>query len=61
MLAMDSIQNVDQLNLKLESTLQELPVWTIQIEINHPGNELAMLFEEDPLLPAAILILKKIR
>ena len=55
MLAMDSIQNVDQLNLKLESTLQELPVWTIQIEIDHPGNELAMLFEEDPLLPGIIL------
>ena len=55
MLAMHSIQNVDQLNLKLESTLQELPVWTIQIETNHPGNELAMLFEEDPLLPGIIL------
>ena len=39
MLAMHSIQNVDQLNLKLESTLQELPVWTIQIETNHRGNE----------------------
>jgi signal transduction histidine kinase len=59
MLAMDSIQNVDQLNLKLESTLQELPVWTIQIETNHPGNELAMLFEEDPLLPGIILTKEK--
>ena len=55
MLAMHSIQNADQLNLKLESTLQELPVWTIQIETDHPGNELAMLFEEDPLLPGIIL------
>ena len=59
MLAMHSIQNVDQLNLKLESTLQELPVWTIQIETNHPGNELAMLFEEDPLLPGIILTKEK--
>lgn len=55
MLARHSIQNVDQLNLKLESTLQELPVWTIQIEIDYPGNELAKLFEEDPLLPGIIL------
>ncbi len=55
MLAIHSIKNVDQLNLKLESTLQELPVWTIQIETNRPGNELAKLFEEDPLLPGIIL------
>ncbi len=55
MLAMHNIQNVDQLNLKLESTLQELPVWTIQIEIDHPGNDLARLFEEEPLLPGIIL------
>jgi len=55
MLAIHSIKDVDQLNLKLESTLQELPVWTIQIEIHHPGNELAKLFEEEPLLPGIIL------
>jgi signal transduction histidine kinase len=55
MLAIHSIQNMDQLNLKLESTLQELPVWTIQLEIDYPGNELAKLFEEDPLLPGIIL------
>ncbi|MTJ13115.1 ATPase [Anabaena sp. UHCC 0187] len=55
MLAIHSIKNVDQLNLKLESTLEELPVWTIQIETDHPGNELAKLFEEDPLLPGIIL------
>ena len=55
MLAMHNIQNVDQLHLKLESTLQELPVWTIQLEIDYPGNELAKLFEEDPLLPGIIL------
>jgi signal transduction histidine kinase len=55
MLAIHSIENVDQLNLKLESTLKELPVWTIQIETDHPGNELARLFEEEPLLPGIIL------
>ena len=55
MLAMHSIQNVDQLNLKLESTLQELPVWTTQLEIDYPGNDLTRLFEEEPLLPGIIL------
>jgi signal transduction histidine kinase len=55
MLAIDSIKNVDQLSLKLESTLQELPVWTIQIETDHLGHELAKLFEEEPLLPGIIL------
>ncbi|MBD2625897.1 sensor histidine kinase [Trichormus variabilis] len=55
MLAMHSIRSADELNLKLESTLQELPVWTVQIELDHPGNELAELFEEEPLLPGIIL------
>ncbi|MDB9307752.1 ATP-binding protein [Aphanizomenon sp. CS-733/32] len=55
MLAIHSVHNMDQLNLKLESTLQELPVWTIQIEIDRPGNELAKIFAEDPLLPGIIL------
>ncbi|WP_254446956.1 sensor histidine kinase [Dolichospermum sp. UHCC 0259] len=55
MLAIHGVDNMDQLNLKLESTLQELPVWTIQIEIDRPGNELAKIFAEDPLLPGIIL------
>jgi len=59
MLAIHGVYNMDQLNLKLESTLQELPVWTIQIEIDRPGNELAKTFEEDPLLPGIILTKNK--
>ncbi|MEA5575403.1 sensor histidine kinase [Anabaena sp. UHCC 0451] len=55
MLAMHSMKNADELNLKLESTLQELPVWTVQIELDHPGNELAILFDQEPLLPGIIL------
>lgn len=56
MLAMhNSMKNADELNLKLESTLQELPVWTVQIELDHPGNELSKLFEQEPLLPGVIL------
>ncbi|MBY5282526.1 ATPase [Aphanizomenon flos-aquae CCAP 1446/1C] len=52
---MHSIKNADELNLKLDSSLQELPVWTVQIELNYPGNALAKLFEQEPLLPGIIL------
>ncbi|MBD2291985.1 ATPase [Anabaena sphaerica FACHB-251] len=56
MLAMHNrIKNADELNLKLESTLEELPVWTVQIELDHPGNELSELFDQEPLLPGIIL------
>jgi signal transduction histidine kinase len=49
------MKNADELNLKLESTLEELPVWTVQLELDHPGNELYKLFEEEPLLPGVLL------
>ncbi|BAZ31377.1 histidine kinase [Cylindrospermum sp. NIES-4074] len=44
------------MNLQLQSTLQELPLWEVQIEIERPGNELTMLFEQEPLLPGIILM-----
>ncbi|WP_309232600.1 ATP-binding protein [Cylindrospermum sp. FACHB-282] len=46
---------ISELNLELESTLQELPLWEVQIELDCPGNELTILFEQDPLLPGIIL------
>ncbi|BAZ30197.1 histidine kinase [Cylindrospermum sp. NIES-4074] len=55
MLAMHSITNANDLNLRLDSTLQELPAWVVNIEIDRPGNELATLFEQEPLLPGIIL------
>ncbi|MEA5617686.1 ATP-binding protein [Cronbergia sp. UHCC 0137] len=55
MLAVDSTTTTDERNLKLDSTLQELPVWTVQMESDNPGGELAKLFEQDPLLPGIIL------
>ncbi|MBK1989623.1 ATPase [Sphaerospermopsis aphanizomenoides BCCUSP55] len=55
MLAMHSMKSADELNLKLDSTLQELPVWTVQLELNQPGNELSKLFDQEPLLPGIIL------
>ena len=59
MLAMHSVRSDDNrestLKLELESTLQELPLWSIQSEINQPGHEIAVLFEQEPLLPGIIL------
>ncbi len=55
MLAMHSISNADKLNLQLESTLKDLPVWTVHLEISRRGEELAALFDEEPLLPGIIL------
>jgi signal transduction histidine kinase len=55
MLAMHSLTNANDLNLQLESTLQELPLWEVQVEINLPGNELTSLFQQEPLLPGIIL------
>lgn len=53
--AMGGMTNDNQPNLHLESTLQELPFWQVHIEIERPGNELATLFKQEPLLPGIIL------
>lgn len=58
MLAMGSLkqpQHPQELNLRLESTLEDLPLWRIQISLERPVNELTKLFEQEPLLPGVIL------
>jgi signal transduction histidine kinase len=58
MLAMGSLkqaQHPQELNLRLESTLQDLPLWRIQISLERPVNELTKVFEQQPLLPGVIL------
>jgi signal transduction histidine kinase len=58
MLAMGSLkqaQHPQELNLRLESTLKDLPLWRIQISLERPVNELTKLFEQEPLLPGVIL------
>lgn len=55
MLAMHSQTNPNHLHLKLESTLQELPLWKIYVEVDRPANDLAILFQQEPLLPGIIL------
>ncbi|WP_193196339.1 sensor histidine kinase [Nostoc sp. MG11] len=43
-------------DLGLESTLEELPMYNFQVEINCTGAEVANFFERYPLLPGAILV-----
>ncbi|MBD2202285.1 ATPase [Calothrix sp. FACHB-1219] len=55
MLAMDTIKNGNELNLQLESTLQELPLWSVYVEVSHPAKVINTVFEQQPLLPGIIL------
>jgi signal transduction histidine kinase len=58
MLAIGSLkqpQHPQELNLRLESTLQDLPLWRIEISLERPVHELTKVFEQDPLLPGVIL------
>lgn len=50
-----SLVDAKDLSLQLNSTLQELPAWTVKAEIHIPGNKLISLFEKEPLLPGIIL------
>jgi len=42
--------------LLLESTLQDLPLYSFGIELSCSGMELAQVFEQHPLLPGAVLL-----
>jgi signal transduction histidine kinase len=55
MLAMHSMTDANDLNLRLESTLQELPKWEVQIELHCPGGDLITVFGQEPLLPGIIV------
>ncbi|MEH2294071.1 sensor histidine kinase [Nostoc sp.] len=55
MLTMDGMTNGNESNLRLKSTLQELPFWQVDIEVECPSNDLAILFNQQPLLPGIIL------
>ncbi|MEH2126330.1 MAG: ATP-binding protein [Nostoc sp.] len=48
--------NANNLNLRLESTLQELPLWSVYVEADSPTNDLNTLFKQEPLLPGIILV-----
>ncbi|WP_242072147.1 sensor histidine kinase [Nostoc sp. FACHB-110] len=56
---MHSMNNANDLNLQLESTLEELPRWEVQIELNCPGEDLMTAFAQEPLLPGIIVTKKQ--
>jgi signal transduction histidine kinase len=43
-------------DFRLESTLQELPLYDFQVELSCRGADVARVFEKYPLLPGAILV-----
>ncbi|ACC82150.1 histidine kinase [Nostoc punctiforme PCC 73102] len=55
MLTIGGTTNANESNLRLESTLQELLSWQVHIEVERPGNDLSILFNQEPLLPGIIL------
>ncbi|HEY9801890.1 MAG TPA: ATP-binding protein [Leptolyngbyaceae cyanobacterium] len=50
-----SLEDTKDLSLELDSKLEELPGWDVEVEIDVPGNKLMSLFEGEPLLPGIIL------
>lgn len=50
------LSGAGNLQLRLESTLQELTLYDFQIDYSCPGREVAKAFAENSLLPGAILI-----
>jgi signal transduction histidine kinase len=42
-------------NLELESTVQELSLWEVCIELDKPTHNLNVLFQENPLMPGILL------
>jgi signal transduction histidine kinase len=53
--AMHDASNFDDLNLGVTSTLQDLPLWEVCLELESPGEELTKLFEQQPLMPGVLL------
>jgi signal transduction histidine kinase len=52
---MQIVTNFDEMQLGLESTLEDLPLWQIHSELDSPGENLINLFEQEPLMPGIIL------
>ncbi|MEQ8467295.1 diguanylate cyclase [Coleofasciculus sp. E1-EBD-02] len=42
--------------LSVNATLQELPLYNFQFEASQPGEEVAQIFQQNPVLPGVILI-----
>ena len=53
--AMGSVTNANELNLRLDSTVEILPLWDIMVLVERQVNELTKLFDQEPLLPGVVL------
>ncbi|MBD2122920.1 sensor histidine kinase [Trichocoleus sp. FACHB-262] len=51
-----SLSEGNGLALSLESPLQDLRLYSFQVELSHLGSEIAHVFEKTPLLPGVILL-----
>jgi signal transduction histidine kinase len=58
MLGIKIHQNSNTINLQLESKLQELGLWQVEIDLSCVGNDLIKLFDDNPLLPGVIMTTK---
>lgn len=54
-MAMNMNQNLDLIALKLDSTLQDLPLWNKSLELDSLANNLTQGFENEPLMPGMLL------
>ncbi|WP_244329401.1 sensor histidine kinase [Tolypothrix sp. PCC 7910] len=52
---MHSMNIANELNLELNSTLKELRLWSVDVEVTRTVNDLTTLFKEEPLLPGIII------
>lgn len=52
---MNMNKNLDVITLKLDSTLQDLPLWNTNLELDSLVNSLTQCFENEPLMPAILL------
>ncbi len=49
------LKHADELKLKLDSTLQELPLWEVEVEVDFFGSDLVKPFKDEPLLPGIVI------
>lgn len=49
------LSDVPTKDLRIESTLEELPLYNFEVEIHCPGSAVTKIFEKHPLLPGVIL------
>ncbi|MGJ5675678.1 MAG: sensor histidine kinase [Nostochopsis sp.] len=49
------LKNADELNLKIDSSLQELPLWEVEVELNFFGSDLVKPFKDERLLPGVVI------